>query len=606
MPSRDIVSWNALICGYSRNGYDFDALGFFVLMLREGLNPSQTTLVGLVPSCGRRELVFQGKSVHGIGIKAGLDLDSRVKNAFTSMYAKCADLEAAELLFLEISDKNIVSWNAMISAYGQNGFFDEAMLVFKQMLEECVETNEVTIMSILSANAHPDSTHCYAIKTGFTTDASVVTSLVCIYARFGNAESAKSLYESIPQKKLVSLTAIMSSYAEKGNMCMVMECFAQMQHLAIKPDPVVMVSILHGFTAPTHIGIGQAFHGFGLKSGLCSHSLVANGLISMYSKFADMEAVFSLFSGMREKSLISWNSVISSCVQAGRPQNAMELCSQMTIERSPDAVTVASLLCCSSQLGYLRFGKRLHNYVLRNNFEMEDFVGTALIDMYAKCGSIHSAERVFRSIKRPCLATWNTMISGYSLCGLEHKALSSYSIMLEKGLKPDKITFLGVLSACTHGGLIQEGRKYFQIMREEFGIAPGLQHSACMVSLLGRAGMFEEALGFVKSMEIEPDSTVWGALLGACCIHQEFRLGESLAKRLFFLDYNSGGFYILMSNLYAAKGRWDDVARVREMMRDTGGDGCSGISLIEVTRERNELEVTNMSFSSQVSRSPIV
>lgn len=582
MPDRDDVSWNAVICGVSRNGHDFEAFKLFVQMCREGFRPRHTTLVSLLPSCGRHELAFQGQSIHGFGIKAGLDSDSQVKNTLTSMYAKCADLEAAELLFEEIVDKSVVSWNTMIGAYGQNGFFGEAMLVFKRMQEENVRANLVTMVSLLSANANPESTHCHAIKTGLVSNASVVTSLICEYAASRNTESGELLYKSLPQKNLVSLTALISSYAEKGILGQVMECFAQLQHLDMKLDAVAMVSILHGIKHPAEIGLGLAFHGYGLRSGLSADCLVLNGLISMYLRFDKIKDAFLLFSEMREKPLISWNSLISGCVQAGRANDALELFSQMKMYgRSPDAITISSLLSGCCQLGYLKFGERLHNYVLRNNLEVEDFIGTALIDMYTKCGRIEHAEMVFKSIKEPCLATWNSMISAYSLYGLEHDALVCFSEMQERGLKPDKITFLGVLAACTHGGLVQQGKTYFQIMGEKFNVKPSLQHCACMIGLYGRAGLFEEALMFIRGMEIEPDFAVWGALLNACCIHQEVELGEYIAKKMFLLDSKNGGFFVLMSNLYAVKGRWEDVAKVREMMRETGGDRCSGISVIE-------------------------
>lgn len=599
MRDRDVVSWNALICGFSRNGYDFYALELFVQMCREGFNPLETTLVGLVPSCGRLELIFQGKSVHGIAIKAGLDLYSQVKNVLTSMYAKCADLEAADCLFEEMDDKGVISWNTMIGAYGQNGFFDEAMLVFKQMMVEGVGANPVTMVSLLSANANPEPTHCHAIKIGLINDFSVIDSLVCEYARLGYSVSAEELYKLLPHKNLVPLTAIISSHAEKGNMDSVMELFADMQQLDMKMDAVAMVSILHGIRHPAHFSIGLAFHGYGFKNGLSIDNLVTNGLISMYSKFDDIEAAFSLFFEMREKPIISWNSLISGCVQAGRSSYAFDLFYQMKMYgHNPDAITIASLLSGCGQLGYLQFGEKLHNYVLRNVLEVEDFVGTALIDMYTKCGRIERAERVFKCIKEPCLATWNSMISGYSLYGLEHKAIACFSEMQEQGLNPDKISFLGLLAACTHGGLVNEGRKYFKIMREEFNMVPGLQHFACMVGLLGRAGLFEEALTLIKNMELEPDFAVWGALLNACCIHQEVKLGEYLAKKLFLLDNKSVGFYVLMSNLYAIKGRWDDVERVRKMMRAIGGDGCSGISVIEVV---TSMEGMNTNLLSNVS-----
>ncbi|XVF36274.1 hypothetical protein REPUB_Repub19eG0044000 [Reevesia pubescens] len=583
MPERDVVAWNALISGYSKNGYDFFAFNLFIEMVREEFRPEPTTLVGLVPSCGKLELVFQGKSVHGFGVKAGLDGDSKVKNVLTSMYAKCGDLEGAEILFEEMVEKGVVSWNTMIGACGQNGLFDEAMVVFKKMREQAVEANSVTVMSLLSANANHELIHCFAIKTGIVNDASVITSLICVYARCGDSESAELLHKSLPRENLVSLTAIISSYAEKGNVDMVVACFAQSRRLDMELDAVAMLSILHGVKDPAYVDIGLAFHGYGIKTGLCIHCLVANGLISMYSKFNDIEAVFSLFSEMQEKPLSSWNSIISGCVQAGRAGDAMDLFCQMKIYgHDPDAITVASLLSGCSQLGYLQFGKKLHSFVLRNNLEVEDFIGTAIIDMYIKCGSIELAERVFKSISEPCLATWNTMITGYGICGFENKALGHYAELREQGLKPDKITFLGVLAACIHGGSVDEGRRYFQIMTEEFGIAPSLQHYASMVALLTRAGYFEEALLFIRNMDFDPDSAMWVALLNACCIHQEVKLGEYLAKKLYLLDHRNGGLYVLMSNLYASKNMWDDVARVRQMMKDTGGDGCSGASLIEL------------------------
>ncbi|WCJ35416.1 Tetratricopeptide repeat (TPR)-like superfamily protein [Euphorbia peplus] len=581
MPDKDVVSWNALICGYSRNGYGFRALGSFVEMGKGGFFPSQTTLVGLLPSCG---YVFQGKSIHGFGIKSGLDLDSQVKNVLTLMYGKFGDLRASECLFEEIDDKSVVSWNTMINAYGQNGFFDEAMLVFRKMVEAEAEVNHVTIMSLLSANVDPECIHCYTVKTGLVNDESVVTSLVCLYARCGSVESAQLLDWSSPRRNLVSFTAIIAGHAEKGHMGSVVECFSRMQHLDMKLDSVAMVSILHGIVDPRYTNIGLVFHGYALKSGLDIHNLVANGLISMYSKFNDMEAVYLLFCGVHEKPLITWNSVISGFVQSGRSRDAIALLFQMKeYGHNPDAITVASLLSACSQLGYLQLGERLHSYILRNKLEVEDFVGTALVDMYTKCGSIVHAERVFKSINKPCLATWNTIISGYSWYGFEQKALTCYSEMQEQGIEPDDITFLGVLAACTHGGLVSEGRRYFQIMTVEFGMVPTLQHYACVVGLVARAGLFEEALSYVKNMETEPDCAVWGALLSACCVHGDVRLGECLAKKMYLLDYRNGGLYVSMSNLYAVTGRWDDVARVREMMRDSGGDGKSGVSQIELT-----------------------
>ncbi|XP_057428387.1 pentatricopeptide repeat-containing protein At2g04860 [Lotus japonicus] len=581
---RDVVSWNVMICGYSQNGYPYDALQLFVHMLRQNFRPNQTTIASLLPSCGIRELILQGRSIHGFAFKAGLGWDTQLNNALISIYAKYDDLEAAQVLFEGMDGKNVVSWNTMIGAYGQNGLSNKAVLCFKEMLKEGLQPSQVTMMNLISANAVPTIVHCCIIKCGFINDASVVTSLVCLYAKQGFTEMAKLLYKYYPTKDLITLTAMTSSYSEKGDIESAVECFIRTLRLDIRPDAIALISVLHGIEDPSHFAIGRAFHGYGLKCALSTDCLVANGLISMYSRFDEIEGTLFLFSEMSEKPLITWNSVISGCVQAGKSSNAMELFSKMNMYgQKPDAITIASLLSGCCQLGNLRTGETLHGYVLRNNVKMEEFTGTALIDMYTKCGRLDYAEKVFYSIKDPCLATWNSIISGYSLYGHEHRAFKCFSELLEQGLEPDRITFLGVLAACTHSGLVHLGMKYYRIMTEECGLVPSLQHYACIVGLLGRAGLFKEAIEFINSMEIRPDSAVWGALLSACCIQQEVKLGECLAKKLFLLNCNNGGFYVLMSNLYAIVGRWDDVAKVRDMMRDSGGDGCSGVSVIELT-----------------------
>ncbi|KAJ1397393.1 Tetratricopeptide-like helical domain superfamily [Sesbania bispinosa] len=253
MSFRDVVSWNVMICGYSQNGYPYDALQLFVHMIRESFRPNQTTIINLIPSC---QLILQGRSIHGFGIKAGLGWNPQLNNALTSMYAKYDDLEASQLIFEEMAEKNVVSWNTMIGAYGQNGLSDKAILCFKDMLKEGLQPSSVTMMNLMSANTVPETVHCYIIKYGFTNDASVITSLVCLYAKQGFTDMAKLLYNYHPTKVLISLTAIISSYSEKGDIESAVECFTQTLQLDIKPDAVALISVLHGITDPSHLAIG--------------------------------------------------------------------------------------------------------------------------------------------------------------------------------------------------------------------------------------------------------------------------------------------------------------------------------------------------------------
>ncbi|CAF2128831.1 pentatricopeptide repeat-containing protein At2g04860-like [Brassica napus] len=581
MPERDTVAWNAMICGYSRNGCERDAWHLFIVMLRQGFLPSATTLANLLPFCGQCGFVSQGRSVHCIAAKSGLELDSQVKNALISFYSKCTELDSAEVLFTEMKDKSTVSWNTMIGAYSQSGLQEKAITVFKDMFERSVEISPVTVINLLSAHVSHEPLHSLVVKTGMVNDNSVITSLVCAYSRCGCLDSAERLYASSAQDSIVGLTSIVSSYAEEGDMDIAVAYFSKMRHLCMRIDAVALVGILHGCTNSSHIEIGTSLHGYAIQSGLCTQTLVVNGLITMYSKFDDIETVLFLFETLHETPLISWNSVISGCVQSGRASTAFEIFHQMSLSDGhvlPDAITIASLLAGCSQLSCLHLGKTLHGYILRNSFGNEKFVCTALIDMYAKCGNAELSERVFKTIEAPCTATWNSMISGYSLSGLQSRALSCYSEMREQGMRPDKITFLGVLSACTHGGLVDEGRVYFREMIKEFGMSPSLQHYALMVGLLGRGCLFSEALSLIWEMDMKADSAVWGALLSACIVNREIGIGEYVAKKMFMLDYRNGGLYVLMSNLYATEGMWDDVSRVRRMMKDNGYDGYLGVS----------------------------
>ncbi|KFK29736.1 hypothetical protein AALP_AA7G171900 [Arabis alpina] len=462
MPQRDTVAWNVLICGYSRNGCEYDAWKLFIVMLQQSFSPSATTLVNLLSFCGQCCFVSQGKSVHAIAAKSGLELDS------------------------------------------QSGLQEEAFTVFKDMFEKSVEITSVTVINLLSAHVSHEPLHCLVVKTGMVNDNSVITSLICAYSRCGYLDSAERLYASSIQDSIVALTSIVSSYAAKGDMDTVVLYFSKMRQLCMKIDAVALVGILHGCTNSTHFDIGTSLHAYAIKSGLCTQTLVVNGLITMYSKFDDVETVLFLFEQLHERPLISWNSVISGCVQSGRASAAFEVFQQMKFSGKPmpDAITIASLLAGCSQLSCLHLGKKLHGYTLRNNFETEKFVSTALIDMYAKCGNVVLAESVFKSIKAPCTATWNSMISGYSLSGLPSRALSCYMGMREQGLKPDKITFLGVMSACTHGGLVDEGKIYFRAMIKDFGVSPNLQHYALMV---GRHTKIQALISSAKDLADEND-----------------------------------------------------------------------------------------------------
>jgi len=306
-------------------------------------------------------------------------------------------------------------------------------------------------------------------------------------------------------------------------------------------------------------------------------------MLTGFAQSGRMEEALQLFEKMPEQTTESWTAIIKGYAQHGFNNDAIKFFSQMQLAGiKPNQSTLISVLTACASLAALEHGKQVHDHILRMRFEPDVHVGSILITMYVKCGSIGNAQHVFNRASKRDLVLWNAMISGFAQHGHGKEALQLFQQMQQAGMKPDKITFVGVLSACRHTGLVNEGRRYFDIMRRDYHISPTAEHCACMVDLLGRFGSLEKAEDFIKSMHFEPDAVVWGALLGACRIHLNLEIAERAAEHLFELEPQNAGTYVLMSNLYAVTGRWDDVAKMRQTMKNRGIQKVPGSSWIQV------------------------
>lgn len=319
-------------------------------------------------------------------------------------------------------------------------------------------------------------------------------------------------------------------------------------------------------------------------------SLVAStSMITCYAKYGHIELARRLFDEMEMKDVVCWNAMNDGCTQNSRANESLDLFRDMLLTKTrPDEVTVISVLSACGQLGALESGKWLHSYIESNAIRFNVQVGTALIDMYCKCGSLDDAFSVFDKIVNKDVVAWNSIVVGCSMHGHSHKAFELFSQMCNLGLRPTDITLIGVLRACGHAGLLAEGRRFFQSMEDEYGIEPKIEHYGCMVDLLGRAGFLEEAYELVRTMPIEPDPVVWGSLLGACRLHSNMTLGENIVEFLVEKGLANSGTYVLLSNIYAAARKWDEVARMRTLMKDTGvrkEPGCSSIEIDSRTHE---------------------
>eukprot|EP01018_Ginkgo_biloba_P030668 Gb_30004 [translate_table: standard] len=589
MTKRDVVSWSAMISGHVQNGCVNEAFTLFHQMQLAGIKPNQITILSILPACGDLGFLHQGKNIHDYVIKSGFELDGSVRSALVTMYAKCGSIVVARKLFDKSSKSDAVSWNAMIAGYVQAGYANDALMLFHQMQLADVKTNRITMVSVLSACAHlaaPQQAkwmHGYLISNGFASYISLVNALIDTYAKCGSIEIARQLFDNMSERDLVSWNAMISGYAQNHHANEALTLFHQMQHAEVKPNQVTIVSILPVCADLVALKDGKDIHDYIVKNGIEIDVSVGTALVVMYAKCGDIEIACQLFDKISEKDVASWNAMIACYAQNGHANEALLLFHQMQQAHvKPDLVTMISMLPICSHLAALQQGKWIHAYVIRSGFESDVSMGTALIDMYAKCGSIEFAFQIFDKMCKRDVVSWNAMISGYGMNGHGEDALALFSKMQQAGLKPDRITFICILSACSHSGLVEEGWQCFNSMSQYYCITPRMEHYTCMVDLLGRVGRLNEAHNLIKNMPFEPGGRVWGALLFACRMYCNIELGEHVARLLLELEPNNAGTYILLSSIYAAAGKWDDVAKVRTLLKDRGVEKSPGCSWIEI------------------------
>eukprot|EP01018_Ginkgo_biloba_P019480 Gb_00846 [translate_table: standard] len=590
MSQRNVVSWTAMIAGYAQNGYANEALAVFNEMQLGSMVPDSVTMVSLLPACAHLGVLHQGKFIHNRIIRSGLDSDVSVRDALIDMYAKCGSIDYARQIFEKMSKRSLVSWTSMIAGYAQTGNANEALMLFHQMQLEGMTPDLVTIVSVLPACADLSALqqgkwiHAYTIRSGFVSDVFVVTALIDMYAKSGSIDTAHKLFDNMSKRNVISWNTMISEYAQHGLANESLALFHQMQLTDLTPDFVTIISVLQACAYLGDHWRGKRIHGYLIRSGFEINIVVQTALIDFYAKCRSVEVARHLFDRMPTKDTVAWSAMISAYVQNGYFSEGMVLFNQMQLVGvTLDSVTIVSVLPAFAHLASLQQGKMIHAYITKKGFETNILVGTALIDMYAKCGSIQNARQLFDRMPGRNVASWSAMISGYGMHGHGKDAVALFLQMQNAGMSPDDITFVSLLSACSHAGLLNEGWQYFGYMTQEYCITPRLEHYACMVDLLGRAGHLKEAQDFIEKMPLDPDAGVWGALLGACRIHSNVELGEHVARHLFDIEPENAANYVLLSNIYAAAGRWDDAANVRTMMNGKRLKKSPGCSLIEVS-----------------------
>ncbi|XP_059071988.1 pentatricopeptide repeat-containing protein At3g12770-like [Cryptomeria japonica] len=533
--------------------------------------------------------IKQLQQIHGQIIATGLAENEILGSRLISAYGKRQSVDYARLVFDRIPKESVFLWNSMITGYSKNGFWDKTLELFCQMQNE-QEADHFTFPCVLKACAAISAlqkgreVHVRAITCGLESDLFTANALITMYAKCRRVEDARKVFDKMcpSERDTVSWNSMVGGYVQNGKGIKALELYIQMK-TRIEPDAVTFISLLPIFS---DVNKGKEIHACILSSGLHLNLQVGNALVAMYAKCDIIECALKMFDGMLEKDVVSWTAMITGYVQNGQSGEALKLFHKMQLAGvKPNAVTIISVLPACTALVALQQGKEVHNSVVRNGFESDVFVVSTLIDMYAKCGSLKIALHLFNTMAHKDPALWTAMISSYSINGCPDEAIRLFDRMLALGYKPDSVTFVAVLSACSRAGMVVKGWRYFDRMKLDYCIVPGLEHYACIVDLLGRAGHLDEAYDFIGNMPLKPNDDVWGALLGACRIHQNIQLGELVAEHLYDLKPKKAGYYVLMSNIYAAAGRWDGVEKVRAIMKDKRATKMPGYAWIEIKKK---------------------
>ncbi|XP_073124480.1 pentatricopeptide repeat-containing protein At4g20770 isoform X2 [Henckelia pumila] len=626
MPERNTLCWNLMIGALSRNGHKGMALEWFYHMRMGGLVPNRFTLAIVLSACGILGDVGCGRECHGVAMKLALDGNVYVGNALLGMYMKCDFVSEAVVVFRGLPEHNEVSFTVMMEGLVEANHVDEAFGMFKLMHENGV-IDSVSISSVLSVcsksaaenflennngdrnlrNLNGKQIHGHVIKLGFTRDLHVNNSLLDMYTKHRNMESAEMLFNSMSEVNIISWNVMIAGYGQQHNMGSVVECIELMQRRGFKPDEVTNVNMVAACAK-----IGDVDTGRQIFDRISSPSLTCwNAMLSGYSRNEYHHEVAILFKEMQFRNMrpdcTTFAIVLVSCAEMGLLEAGKQIhASLLKTEHFSDPYVANGLICiyskcglslhsleteaftffkqmlckgmppteftyaiiinCCSFLTSLSRGKQVQGLILKDGYESDVYVGTSLIDMYSKCGEVEGAKRFFDMMPCKNTVTWNEMIHGYAHNGHGEEAINLFENMVQASVKPDSITLVSVLTACSHSGLVDAGVKIFNVMQQEHGIKPLRDHYTCIIDSLGRAGRFNEIDLIIGKMHCKDDPIIWEVLLGSCRVHANVKLARRAAKELFRLNTNNSAPYALLVNMYSSLDRWDDVKDVASIM----------------------------------------
>nr|AYM00502.1 pentatricopeptide repeat protein [Salvia miltiorrhiza] len=534
--------------------------------------------------------LIQLKNVHARLFRFHLHRDQFILNMVLKSAFHFNRPDYATALFNE-TQPNFHLYHTMIRGFVSKDHFDDAINFFHVMRREGFWANNFIFTFVLkSCLKNMDtklgmSVHSLIVKEGFEYDSYVNTGLVGLYSKLERLSDARKLFDEMPEKNVVSWAAVMSGYVSVGRFKEAVDLFRDSLEAGLKPDSYTLVRALSACSQLGDLVVGEWIHKYAVDIGMARNVFVNTALVDMYAKCGDMEKARTIFDGMHERDIVTWGIMVQGYAAYGFPKEALELFHMMLRENlGPDHYVIVGVLSACARLGASELGERACSMMDRNEFLCNPVLGTALIDMYAKCGKIALAWEVFQGMKTKDLVVFNAVISGLAMTGHTKTAFSCFGVVQKCGWKGDGNTFLGLLCGCAHAGFVEDGRRFFNGMSGLYSLdpIPTIEHYGSMVDLLARAGLLNEAHDMILSMPMDANSIVWGALLAGCRLHKNTRLAEHVLERLIELEPWNSGNYVLLSNIYSANQKWDESESIRAVMHEQGIQKMRGCSWIEV------------------------
>ncbi|KAF0887683.1 hypothetical protein E2562_002377 [Oryza meyeriana var. granulata] len=528
------------------------------------------------------------RELHAQVLKQGLHLNPRAAARLVSAYALLRLLPSSRRVFDALPSPHADTFlaNTLLRAYALGGTPCDALAAFSAMPRRDGFTYSFLIKAVSAAGVAPVRTvHSHVVKLGAVEDTFVGNALIDAYSKNGGFLDARKVFDEMPARDVVSWNTAMAAMVREGEVDGARRMFDEMP----ERDTVSWNTMLDGYTKA-----GEVEAAFELFQRMPERNVVSwSTMVSGYCKKGDLEMARVIFDKMPSKNLVTWTIMVSACAQKGLVDEAGKLFAQMkeaSVEL--DVAAVVSILAACAESGSLSLGKRIHRYVRKRKLGRSTHVCNALIDMFCKCGCVNRADYVFdtETVEKDSVS-WNSIIGGFAMHGHGDKALDLFAQMKQQGFRPDAVTMINVLSACTHMGFVDEGRRYFSNMVRDYGIMPQIEHYGCMIDLLGRGGLIEEAVDLIKTMPWEPNEVIWGSLLSACRLHKNVEYAEIAVNELSKLQPSNAGNYAVLSNIYAEAGKWSDMAKARMQMKGTGSQKTAGSSWVELDEAFHEFTV---------------